>query len=88
MANTTEILRMMRHAAERLEEEDPIKVLPPNYLQYSDAAVYYRRALSQALANTYAASVLRMVAAVMDDQAEPAAPATHEVIEVGQREPR
>ncbi|MET0416651.1 MAG: hypothetical protein ABW022_11590 [Actinoplanes sp.] len=71
MANTTEMLRIMRHAAARLEQEDAQAILPDNYRQYSDADDCRERALSADMAMTYASVVLRMVAAAIDDEQEP-----------------
>lgn len=68
MANTSEMLRIMRHAAERLEQEDAQKILPENYRSYSDASDCRHKAVSVDLAMTYAAVVLRMVIAAMEDE--------------------
>jgi hypothetical protein len=56
MADTAEIIAIMRHAAQRLEEEDA------------------RGSRSTDVAMTYAAVVLRMVAAVMDETPTPEVP--------------
>jgi hypothetical protein len=71
MANTTEMLRIMRHAAERLEQENAQDILPENYRQFSDRSDCFERAVSADIAMAYAAVVLRMVAAAIDDDEPP-----------------
>lgn len=71
MANTAEMLRLMRHAADLLDEQDP--VLNANAVAYYSSArdevqKATRRAHAQAVANGVAAATLRMVAAAMDDE--------------------
>lgn len=73
MADTAAVVRLMLHAADRLEQEDPLKILPTNYRQYSDGLDCYRRATSASVAVTYAAVMLRMVAAFMVDEPADAA---------------
>lgn len=68
MADTAEVVRLMLHAADRLEREDPYAILPRNYRQYSDAPDCHQRAASASVAVTYAAVMLRMVAAFMVDE--------------------
>lgn len=68
MANTTEMLRLMRHAADLLDAQDPMDVLPENFRQYSDAGDCLRTASAVAVAAGTASAVLRMVAAAMDDE--------------------
>ena len=74
MADTTEMIRLMRHAADRLAEEEPTVVFafaeaasrtasPTN----QQAAV--RDARSYGAASAYAQTVLRMVAACMAEEA-------------------
>jgi hypothetical protein len=57
----------MRHAAGRLEEEDPFEILPASFKTMSDGAECARLAASCAAAQAYAASVLLTLAAAMDD---------------------
>jgi hypothetical protein len=68
VANTAEIIAIMRHAAQRLSEEDAQRILPANVGSFSDANACRKRAVSTDLAMTYAAVVLRMVAAVMEEE--------------------
>jgi hypothetical protein len=70
MADTAEIIAIMRHAAARLEEEDAQEIVPVGAGSYSWGTEARARALSADLAMTYAAVVLRMVAAVMDETPE------------------
>lgn len=73
VANTAEIIAIMRHAAQRLEQEDAQRILPDSIGSFSQATACRARAASADMAMTYAAVVLRMVAAVMEDgTAEPA----------------
>ncbi len=62
MANTAEIIRLMRHAANRLNEEDAHEIVPPGV-----SIGYRERAISTAAAMTYAEAILRTVAAVLDE---------------------
>jgi len=68
VADTTEMLRLMRHAADLLDAQNPLDVLPENFRQYSDAGDCLRRATAAAVAAGVASTVLRMVAAAMTDQ--------------------
>jgi hypothetical protein len=77
VANTTEMLRIMRHAAQRLEEEDASAIIPQGAGAGTSWATEAReQARSADLAMTYAAVVLRMVAAAMDDEPGPVVPGT------------
>lgn len=70
MANTTEIIRLMRHAADLLRNSDPVGPLAKSMssLTYSEDRVAAAKALKQTIvAMTYAEALLRMVAAAMDD---------------------
>lgn len=62
MADSAELLRLMRHAADRLSEEDVVEVVPPGA-----RAEYRDRAVSIGMAMSYAEAILRTVAAVLDD---------------------
>jgi hypothetical protein len=67
MASSAEIVRLMRHAADRLAEEDAHEIVSPG-------ASPERRAWasSAAVAMTYAEAILRTVAAVLEDtEAQP-----------------
>jgi hypothetical protein len=67
MASSAEIVRLMRHAADRLAEEDAHEIVSPG------ASVDRReRASSAAVAMAYAEAILRTVAAVLEDtEAQP-----------------
>jgi hypothetical protein len=88
MANTTEMLRLMRHAADRLAEEKPLEPLTRllnESVNRDNSAKIMRQAASLTSALTLAESVLRMVAAAMDDepvQIQPDVPAEATVKEV------
>ncbi len=62
MADTSEIVRLMRHAADRLAEEDVWEILPPGA-----GGDYREHAITAHAAVVYAEAVLRMVAAVVSD---------------------
>lgn len=68
MADGAEIVRLMRHAADRLDEEDPIKILPENFRSFSDGRAVLDRAVSMSAAVAYATAILRTVAAVLDER--------------------
>lgn len=69
VANTAEIIAIMRHAAQRLSEEDAQRILPANVGSFSDANACRKRAASADTAMAYAGVVLRMVAAIMEEDA-------------------
>lgn len=73
MADSAEIIRMMRHAAARLEQEDAQAILPDSYRKYSGARECLDAAVSADMAMTYGAAVLRLVASFLSD-GEPAEP--------------
>ncbi len=83
MADSVEIIRMMRHAASRLEQEDAQAILPDNYRKYSDARECLDAAVSADMAMTYGAAVLRLVASFLSDgeSAEPASPPLRQQLE-------
>lgn len=60
MADSAEIVRLMRHAADRLAEEDVHAIVPPGVrIEYREAAI------SASAAMVYAEAILRTVAAVL-----------------------
>ena len=62
MADTAAIVNLMRHAADRLAEEDVHEIVPPG-----SRIEYRQRAISASTAMAYAEAILRTVAAVLDD---------------------
>lgn len=71
MANTAEMLRLMRHAADLLDACDPsenAEALARVSSVSSLKAEATRRATAEAVAIGMASAVLRMVAAAMDDE--------------------
>lgn len=71
MANTTEMIRLMRHAADRLAEESDMPELREAVHRLGGQSTYrpaLDRLQSVAIAVTYAEVLLRMVAAAMDDE--------------------
>lgn len=82
MADTTEMLRIIRHAADRLAEEDPTSTFSDRIgsMSYADDRAKAVKSLtSLRMAMGYAESVLRMVAACMDTEDAPAPAAVAEV---------
>jgi hypothetical protein len=72
MANTTELLRIMRHAADRLRQEDAGAMVEDAASSYSARIDKARkRATSASIAMAYAVAVLELVAAAMDDEPRP-----------------
>lgn len=65
MADSAEIVRLMRHAADRLAEEDVHEIVSPGAGVERSA-----RAASAAMAMAYAEAILRTVAAVLSDSDE------------------
>lgn len=65
MADSAAIVRLMKHAADRLAEEDVHEILSPG----ASVDRGYRAA-SAAMAMAYAEAILRTVAAVLDETAE------------------
>lgn len=63
MADSAEIVRLMKHAADRLAEEDVHEVA-----EAMTGAERRERATSAAMAMTYAEAILRTVAAVLDEE--------------------
>jgi hypothetical protein len=59
MSDTTEMVRLIRHAADRLAEEEP------------ETSMVSSQLASLTLAMGYAESMLRMVAACMEPESEP-----------------
>lgn len=84
MADTTEMIRLIRHAADRLAQEDPTvnaREVRRVSLNGDTIEAAYRRALSETAAITEAIVVLRLVAACMADEpaiAQPAEPASED----------
>lgn len=79
MANTTNMIRLMTHAADLLDNCDPMTNAKAVIIQSGRDEIRIgamQRALAETAAIGTASAVLRMVAAAMDD--EPAAPATSE----------
>lgn len=72
MADTTEMLRLIRHAASRLAEEHPEEIQVAPGMTLGAQTRSQRQLLSLTVAMRQAEIVLRMVAACMDD--EPAEP--------------
>ena len=80
MANTTEILRLMRHTADLLDACDPttnadivaqLSSLPSAKYEAND------RATAETVAISTASMVLRMVAAALDDEPSETQPIEH-----------
>jgi hypothetical protein len=70
MSDTTEMVRLIRHAADRLAQENPPKVI--DQLTYDTVRKAVSPAIiSMAMAMTFAESMLRMVAACMEPESEP-----------------
>lgn len=61
MADSAAIVRLMKHAADRLAEEDVHEIVPPG-----SRMEYRERAISAGTAMAYAEAILRTVAAVLD----------------------
>jgi hypothetical protein len=71
MANTTEMLRLMRHAADLLDACEPMDNAEVLGEQSSMRHVYTEavgRAVAESAAIITASMILRMVAAAMDDE--------------------
>jgi hypothetical protein len=73
MANTTEMLRLMRHAADLLDACDPgiNGALVAYHVGGTGGREGVERSTAEAVACGMASMVLRMVAAAMDDEPEP-----------------
>jgi hypothetical protein len=63
MSDTRAIVNLMRHAADRLAEEDPIEIIPPG-----SRTEYRDRAVAAATAMAYAEAILRTVAAALTEE--------------------
>lgn len=70
MSDTTEMVRLIRHAADRLNEEGPISLLP-NTMSRVEEERCIPALQSMAAAMAYAQAILRMVAACMEPESEP-----------------
>ena len=63
MSDTSAIVNLMRHAADRLAEHDPMDILTPGCrIEHRDAAV------AAATAIAYAEAILRTVAAALTEE--------------------
>jgi hypothetical protein len=73
MANSIEMLRLMRHAADRLAEEAPLTEFQQaiTALNYNKQPPLVQELLSVTAAMALAESVLRVVVAAMEDEPEP-----------------
>lgn len=87
MANTAEMLRLMRHAANLLDACDPLRnaaevdLIAATTGASGKARDANRRAVAEVAAITTASTVLRMVAAAMDDEMEAEMEAEHDFVE-------
>lgn len=73
MANTTNMIRLMTHAADLLDACDPMTNTSKVVAQIShpDARIAaVKRATAEVAAIAHASAILRMVAAAMDDEPE------------------
>lgn len=77
MASTPEMLRIIRHAADQLDAQDPavngrLAIEDRYSATPKDAKLRaWQRATGEQVAISYASAVLRMVAACMDDEPSP-----------------